>query len=129
MVYALNKSSPQYSIARRFLRIFEGKLNIAHQNVLETLRVITHPTYKRHFGTVNVGKVQDFIEEMNVLSPSGLTYFLNFELIKKYKISGNTVFDAYLVATMLSNNIKIIVTDNEKHFLKFEEIKVFNPFK
>jgi predicted nucleic acid-binding protein len=33
------------------------------------------------------------------------------------------------VATMLTHNIKTIATDNEKHFRKFKEIKVFNPFE
>jgi len=48
------------------LRNFGGKINVAHQNVLETLRVVTHPTYIKHFGVVNIEKVQDFIEEMKV---------------------------------------------------------------
>jgi len=52
-----------------------------------------------------------------------------FELIKKYNVSGTEIFDAYLVATALSNNILTIVTDNVKYLSKYKEITVLNPFQ
>lgn len=41
----------------------------------------------------------------------------------------NNFYDCLLIATMIRNNIKVIVTENEKDFSNFENIKVINPFK
>lgn len=129
LIYAVNKASPQHIAARKFLKNYKGKLNISHQNVLETLKVITHPIYAKNFGQVEVGMAMRFFSQMNIISPNNTTYFLNLELIKKYRLRGNLIFDCYLVATMLSHNVSTIATDNEKDFRIFKEVKVVNPLK
>ena len=49
-------------------------------------------------------------------------------LAEKESISGRKIFDLYLIATMLSNNVDTIYTANEKDFKDFSEIKAINPF-
>jgi predicted nucleic acid-binding protein len=49
------------------------------------------------------------------------------ELIKKYPVNAQDIFDLQIVATMLSNNITRIYTYNEKDFSRYNEIEVLNP--
>ena len=49
--------------------------------------------------------------------------------LKKYEIISDNIFDTYLASTMLTNDVSIIATDNEKYFSVFEEIKIINPFR
>lgn len=43
LVYAINILSPKHKKAQNFLQENITKLEIAHQNIFETLRVLTHP--------------------------------------------------------------------------------------
>jgi toxin-antitoxin system PIN domain toxin len=49
------------------------------------------------------------------------------DLLKRYSTTKQAVFDLYLVATMLSNNVTHLYTYNQDHFTKFDEIKVLSP--
>ena len=46
------------------------------------------------------------------------------DLLKRYDIRKQEIFDAQLVAAMLSNNVTRIYTFNRNHFSKFSEIQV-----
>lgn len=81
-------------------------------------------------------KVKDALEAVSrivdaalMIFPSLETYHLALTLIEQYKITADKVYDAYLIATMLSNGIYDIATDNEKDFRQYPQIKVINPFK
>lgn len=54
-----------------------------------------------------------------------ISYFL--ELCSKYQISWFDIYEAYLVPTMLSNNIKYITTFNLSDFEKYKEVVVIEP--
>jgi predicted nucleic acid-binding protein len=129
LIYALNRSSPKYNGAREFIEKYHNSVYIAHQNIWETLRIVTHPTYIKSQGKIKANLAEKFVNQLNVISPLNSTYFLTIDLIKKYNVSLNSIFDSYLVATMLTHNIDTIVTDNERDFGEFQEIKVYNPFK
>ena len=51
------------------------------------------------------------------------------ELIKKYNITRQNIFDFVLVGIMIDHNIDKIFTVNDKDFSMIEEIKVVNPLK
>lgn len=51
------------------------------------------------------------------------------DLIRKYGVKEQSVFDAQIVAVMVENEIKEIFTANDKDFSMFQEITVVNPFK
>ena len=49
------------------------------------------------------------------------------ELIDKYQIARQQIFDLQLVATMLINGVTQIYTFNAKHFEPYQEIQVLLP--
>lgn len=129
LVYAINSISPKSKKAQKFLQENVGNLDIAHQNILESIRILTHPRF------ANPMKIKDALEAVasivkgcNVINPNYQTVYIALELIRKYKMSSDKVFDCYLAATALSNNVDLIATDNTKDFKKFKEIKTINPF-
>lgn len=50
-------------------------------------------------------------------------------VFKTHKLKTDLVFDAYLVATALSNDIDTIATDNTRDFKKFSDLNIINPFQ
>lgn len=129
LVFSIDKFSIKHKKAQKFLQENLGSLEITHQNIFETLRVITYPKFP------NPMKIEDAIEAVervlrisSIVSPNWKTQSIALELIKKYSLSSDMVFDAYLAATALSNDINIIATDNIKDFQKFTELKIINPF-
>ena|SRR5579872_6846977 len=130
IIYAINESSPKHKLAQEFIVKNKSKLYVAQQNIFETLRILTHPKYPKPMNITDaIDTVQGICDALTVISPQQETYILALELIKKYGLTSDQVFDAYLLATMLSNEIRDIVTDNEKDFKGFEGIKILNPFK
>ena len=71
--------------------------------------------------------VQSIVNVCRIISPDYKTHNIALELIKKHNLSSNLIFDAYLTATAISNNVYTIATDNVKDFKKFE-IDILNPF-
>lgn len=59
--------------------------------------------------------------------PIDLTGKIILDLLKLHKVKSHDIFDLYLVATMLSNNIRKIYTFNEDDFSRFSGIEVLIP--
>lgn len=132
LIYALNAASSKHTVALGYLEKYVGSYTLAHQNVLETWRVLSHPSYIKAFGGKGnlgqqIGQLISAADEM--IFPNELTLQLFEKLTQRPEVSGNHVFDAYLVATMLTNGVDEMVTDNERDMTKFPEIRVVNPFK
>ena len=129
LVYSINSSSPKHKVAQHFIQSKVGKLEIAHQNIFETLRVLTHSKFPNPMKTNEaVDAVESILNACDIITPDYKTHCIALELIKKYKIVSNQIFDAYLVATAISNGIDSIATDNIKDFQVFSEITAINPF-
>ncbi|PIR58709.1 MAG: hypothetical protein COU69_04070 [Candidatus Pacebacteria bacterium CG10_big_fil_rev_8_21_14_0_10_56_10] len=129
LIYSLNQSSPKQLVAQEFLES-QDRIIFAHQNIFETLRILTHTKLPNPFSTKEaIESISAITQQSTVIFPNFETQALALELIKKYKIAGTEIFDAYLVATALSNGINKIATDNTKHLQKYTEIGVINPFK
>ena len=129
LVYSINSSSPKQLGAQQFIQENVGKLEVAHQNIFETLRILTHSKFPNPMKTSEaIIAIETILNVCNIIAPDYRTHQIALELIKKYKIVSNQIFDAYLVATLISNGIDTIVTDNVKDLLRFSEIKVINPF-
>ena len=130
IVYAINRSSPKHLAAQEFLQGNIGKLVLAHQNILESLRVLTHKKFVNPMtpsdASVAVANISD---ACRIITPDRTAYHLTIQLITKYGLPGNLVFDAYLAATALANNVAVLATDNVKDFALIEEIKIINPFR
>lgn len=129
LVYSINRSSPKHVKAQDFLSKNAPKLVVAHQNILESLRVLTHAKFPNPMKIKEaIDVVFDLTKAFDVTNPNIQTIYVAQRLIEKYSFKGDKIFDAYLTATALSNDIKIIATDNIKDFKIFEEIEVINPF-
>jgi predicted nucleic acid-binding protein len=129
LIYAINTSSPKHGSAQQFLRERRANLVVADQNVLEALRVLTHGKYSHPITFFQAEKaVTAMVSAMTIVSPNEETLPTAILLMQKYARAANRIFDAYLVATMLTHGVKEIATDNERDFQIFAEISVFNPF-
>lgn len=129
LIYAINRRSPKHTSAQNFLLNNIGNLEVAHQNILETLRVLTHPKFPSPMKINDALKaINSIVKTCRVIYPEEETYHITLLLIKENKPVSDQIFDAYLVATALSNGIATIATDNTRDFKKFKEIKLFNPF-
>lgn len=130
LIYAINADSPKHKKAQQFLQENLTNLEIAHQNILEAIRVLTHQKFSK---PMRLNKaliaIQAISQSCRIISPTQTTYYLSLGLIKKYKLVGNRIFDAYLAATALSNSINTIATDNSSDFEKFTDLTIFNPFR
>lgn len=130
LVYAINNSSPKQSLAQKFLNDNLDNLLIAPQNILETLRILTHSKFPTPLTPAQAqSDLTQITDNLIMVIPTGKTLFTALELIKKHKLTAKKVFDAYLAATALSNDIKVIATDNVKDFKIFRGLKVMNPFE
>jgi len=129
LIYSINSDSPKNKQAQEFLNDNAPDLEIAHQNVLEAIRVLTHISFSRPMSLTDaLNAILSTAKSCSIISPDESTYHIAIELIENYKLSGNRIFDAYLAATAISNRIYTIATDNTRDFQKFKEIKLLNPF-
>lgn len=130
IIYALNSASPKNQESRLFIKAQAKRAVIAHQNILEVTRVMTHPKFANKFSVTTITKgIEQVTRAMKIIYPQEETLFVYQNLIKKYQPEGNRVFDLYLAATALSNGVREIATDNVRHFKDFEEIRVINPYQ
>lgn len=129
LIYAINRRSLKHKAAQIFLQNNIGHLEVAHQNILEILRVLTHPKFPSPMKIKDALKaINNIVKTCRVIYPEEKTYHITFLLIEENKPVSDQIFDTYLVATALSNGITTIATDNTRDFKKFKEIKIINPF-
>jgi len=132
LVYFLNSKSKHHSQANKiFQQVEQGKISacISVQNILEVSAVVTdqrrvenpisHPQLAQ--------QVAHWLEgnRIRLIYPNHLTVALLLEWANQGLIGkAQSVFDAYLATTMISNNIKTIVTANVGDFKQFPGIEV-----
>jgi predicted nucleic acid-binding protein len=122
-------SSPKNQKAQNFLQSNVGELAIAHQNVLESLRVLTHKKFSNPMSIAEASHaIDNIIKACRIISPNRLTYQVAIGFLDKYLLTGDKIFDAYLAATAISNDITTIATDNVKDFEYIKELSSVNPF-
>ncbi len=84
LVYAINKSSPKHKKAQKFIEENIMNLAISHQNIFETLRILTHPKFSN---PMKIDKAIDTVESISkeclIISPDYKTHNVALELIKK----------------------------------------------
>ena len=128
LIYALNSRSPKNKVAQAFIQS-QKEIAVAQQNIFETLRILTHTKFPQPVNPSEAVKsIKLVTKHALIISPTFDTVSLTYELIKKYDIQGTEIFDAYLVATAISNGITKIATNNEKHLKKYKEVTIVNPF-
>lgn len=135
LVYSHNIESSNYIKAKELRQsIFSNniKVALAHQNLLEFYAIITDPrrVKKPISHEEALTEIDKYIKSrILIIYSNENTLTKLIRLISYNDIKQSEIFDAYLVATMLTNNVRIIYSDNNEHFEKYKEIKVINPFK
>jgi len=135
LVYAHNSESPFYQQARQLHeKVVSRELSavLAPQNLLEFYSTVTNRTrVERALGqTKAIEEISKYLTYgFELITPKGIELQTALALTEGKRILDRMIFDAYLVATMLSNGVTTIYTHNEKDFKIFDEIEVVNPFK
>jgi len=125
LIYTINESSLYHTKAKRFINNHLSALVVSDQTVNEALRILTHNKFARPLTSRQAMRaVKNISNECTHISPNLHTRNLFFDLVKKYNVTSNNIYDAYLAATALSNSISQIATNNAKDFKIFKEIKL-----
>lgn len=132
LIYAQDPNSKFYSQAISLIRQVAGGQLIgvlSQQNLLEFYSVMTDS--KRVTNPISPNNCLKLIENLInslflVISPDVGTLNILSDICQKLNLKDGKIFDAYLVATMLSNNISAILTANTKDFQSFADIKNFD---
>lgn len=133
LVYANNKDSPFHKISQQLV---EHALNdnigavLAVQNLVELYAIITDKKRVEHPLNCDTAKrlIEFYENHIVIIHPTQHTVRTLAKLIGIYKPSAQSIFDCFLAATMLDNNIHKIYTADAKHFEPFDFIDVVNPF-
>lgn len=134
LVYAADGTSPFYEPSRHLRDsglLGEVSLCIFPQILSEFFAVITdsrrvnNPRTQEEAAT----EIEKYLKAEHLLKlyPGPDVMDIMLDLLRRYEIKKQEIFDLQLVATMLSNNIKRIYTFNGEHFVGFAEIETLKP--
>ena len=134
LVYAADQTSPFHEPSRQLRdQGMTGAVALAlsPQVLLEFFAVITNP--KRVLQPRSPKEAREEIEkylqarQIRKIYPGPDILDRILALLQTYEVRRQEVFDVYLAATMLTNNVTRIYTYNREHFEKFTELAVFTP--
>ena len=133
LIYAFNASAPLHLKARRWWEkeVNEGTaLGIPWPVFQAFLRLLTSPSVVvRPYSSAEIFKLSDeWWSRPNIalLEPSRLTYSHFRRLVERYELAGSITTDALIAAFVIEHKARL--ASNDTDFLRFEEIKVLNPF-
>jgi predicted nucleic acid-binding protein len=102
---------------------------VAQQNLLEFLAIVTSP--KRVASPVTLpqalGACQAYLSFSRLVSPKPSTYLTFEALAKERRAARDRLFDLYLAATAIDNDISQICTWNTKHFRHLPDLSAATP--
>jgi len=134
LIYAYNTDSELHEPALNLMQeAINGEMDayIADKTLYEFYAIVTDN--KRVENPVEPSEAIEVIEfirnsKIEVILPTIKTISILTQLLEKYNIRKQKIFDAVLAAMGIENNIKIILTRNDKDFDFYEEIAAINPF-
>ncbi|MBI4523639.1 MAG: type II toxin-antitoxin system VapC family toxin [Deltaproteobacteria bacterium] len=102
---------------------------IAQQNLLEFLAIVTSP--KRVTSPVDLRRALEacdaYLSFSTLVTPKPSTYLTFEALAKQRRGSRERLFDLYLIATAMDNDLSQICTWNTKHFQHVPDFLVKTP--
>jgi predicted nucleic acid-binding protein len=134
LVYAADQSSPFHERCKelRDKGLFgAAKLCITPQNLAEFFAVVTHSKRVANPLTQEqaLAEIRKYYQSKNLkkiyYGPAAVEIIL--DMLKRYKVGQQDIFDLQLVASMLANKVTRIYTLNLDHFKIFQEIEVLKP--
>ena len=134
LVYAVNEDSKFHKAASGIhSKVLDGSIRacISVQNLIEFYSIITSSRVQKPLpAQIAFDEIDKYIADQRIkkIQFNGDALVVLRELVIKYNVTAQNIYDLKIVATMLVNNIGEIITANERDFKKFSEIKVTNPF-
>lgn len=127
LVYAYDRNSPFHKISKDIVTdaILQNNSVVALQNIVELSNVLKN-LYKLPFRDIS-GTIDTLVLDLEIIAPKNTTLRIFSSFIKKAR-GDLQMFDLFLAATMLDNNITHIITANNKDFEEIEGIVAYNPF-
>jgi len=134
IVYAYNLDSDPHKEA---LNILQDALNnkmrvfIADKSLYEFYAIITDPKrVEKPVSAKEAVEAINFIKssDIKIIMPTLNSMNILMELLEKYNIEKQKIFDIVLAAMAIDNHIETILTRNDKDFSMLTEINVINPF-
>lgn len=133
LVYAHNTDVPYHNQCSALRKQgFQGKIPvcICPQILNEFFAIITSP--KRVTQPIStdqaVQEINKYLhaKEIIKIQPTPEATNITLSLLKKHQLKSQSIFDTYLVATMISNGINKICTYNARDFERFDSIKALS---
>lgn len=125
LLAATDRSRAAHASATALPNEVERQLALTPQIMREYLAVTTRPREANGFGLAPadaVGNLQQFLDDMTLLPEDSATTTGLMQLIGQEIASGKHVYDANVVAVALAHRTSAIVTDNTRHFARFEQL-------
>ncbi len=125
-LFALNKKSPWYQLARAKLDSLENdghSIVLSSQVLREMYAVMTRPDWMPKPLEVNeaVATLETVEQRYLVVPETVATQVILFELLRNYQVAGRQVHDANIVATALTHNIPTLLTHNAHDFKRYAD--------
>ena len=134
LVFAHAKDSPFYATARHIRdQAVQGIIQacVSPQVLCEFFSVITDDRIsKAPLAPVEAKKeLQAYWQasQFQKIVPRETTVTRLINLLDRHPVKRGNIFDTFLVATMLDNDVRIIYTQNVKDFENYAELQVINP--
>lgn len=136
LVYAYNLDSSLNPKASSFLEenVLTGKIKacLPYQCLYEFFAIITDVkrVEKPLYPEEAKGILGTYMNARNIpkIYPRKSNLRNTLGLLLKYNITKQEIFDAVFVATLLDNGISGVITNDTKHFSRFDFLSVLNPF-
>jgi toxin-antitoxin system PIN domain toxin len=135
LVYATDTNSSFHEASKQLRdRGFRGEIRlvVTPQILMEFFAVVTSP--RRVTSPRSSAEACEEVEKyvradyIQKLYPDPAALERTLDLLKQYpQVTRQDVFDLFLVATMVANDITRIYTYNQEHFTRFEGIEVLRP--
>lgn len=133
LLYSRDKKDPRYKSCRNWLRRVEDHQIegvTTAQNIVEFISVSIQLARIAHRSDdANILRYSQVYQEdiFRIIYPNANTMIILNQLLQKHHTQARKVFDVFLIATMLSNGVKEILTYNVNDFASFSQIKVIHP--
>jgi len=130
LVYAFDLNSPFHLVSRQKIEKLLGsnpKIYLSWQTLLEFSSVVTGSKVTTKSSSKAAWK---FIESLlqtssfEIIFPNAQTMaiFKKYRDLKEYP--GPKIYDLFLASTLISNGISVLLTQNDKDFFNFENLKI-----
>ena len=134
LVYAVEARAPQHAVSRALIDAARNPatpLYLTSQVLCEFYSVVTNP--RRVTVPRSPAEALEAISELlalpgiRLLPTPALAVAGWMALLQRHPVTGRSVFDLQLVATILANNVQRIYTFNTRDFAVFPELTVTTP--